>query len=113
MATSIDRECFGYCKETCPAIDSAFSDALSDMCDYVAPINQEAIHRIMESLLDTVKLEGTEKLREAMRVCVSDKQDIESDAQYANERVRELESQVDSLISKISSLEKELESCQS
>jgi chromosome segregation ATPase len=113
MATNVDRECFRYCSETCPAVDSEFYDMVYELRDIVPSNNHKLLEEMMDVLLAKVKQVGTEKLRDALRMCVSDKQDAEIEAQSANDRCTELESKVDSLTSEILSLEKELESCQS
>lgn len=108
MSKYIDREVFRYCAETCPAIDAAFADTLSDMRGIVGSDNHDALERWIDALLHSVKNEGTEKLRDALRAAVTDKQAVEQEREQLERQVKDLETKVDYLEDEVASLNKEL-----
>lgn len=113
MSREIDREVFSYCSETCPAVNDAFSETLSSLQGIVGPDNHKELEDLIDSLCDEVKKVGTEKLRDAMRACVSDKQDVERDLRDAQREIANLNSRVDDLENVVNQLEKELDACHS
>lgn len=108
MSKYVDREVFSYCAETCPAIDAAFADTLGDLRGIVGSDNHDALERWMDALLHTVKNDGTEKLRDALREAVSDKQAAEQEREQLERQVKDLETKVDYLEDEVAGLNKEL-----
>jgi len=112
MSRHQDREVFGYCRETCPDVDGAFYETLDSLKDIVSEDDHIHLAWLMDSLLAKVKVVGTEKLRDALRACVSDKNDAEGERDELRAQVKELEAQVSSLEADVKSLERELEESQ-
>ena len=88
------NESKGYCSETCPDVDSAFSDAWSDIKDMVAPRCETDAERVLDMLCQEVKKVGTEKLRDALCSAISDKMDAEAERDDLQRQVGELEIEV-------------------
>lgn len=109
MRNYVEREVFRYCSETCPDVDSVFDDLLKDIEDVIATRHFDEVKRRIGQSCEEVKKVGTYKLRDALREAVSDKHDIEADLETANRRILDLESNVYSLQSQLSDLEKELD----
>lgn len=107
MSTGLHRQARQYCDETCPAVDSAFSDAFAKL-EEVFPDDTLLIRVILDDLCSAVKLVGTEKLREALCSAISDKNDLEAERDELQGRVRDLESEIDDLQNQVGTLEREL-----
>jgi chromosome segregation ATPase len=108
MSTGLHRQAREYCEETCPAVDSAFSDALAKLEDWIGSENSTHVASILDDLRDTVKRVGTEKLRDALCSALRDKNDLEEERDELQGRVRDLESDVDDLEHQVAELEREL-----
>lgn len=109
MNRTVDREVFNYCSETCPAVDGAFIDMRHDLLDMIAPRCRDDAESLIDATLATVKKDGTEKLRDALREAVSDKQAAESECEDLKREVSDLKSRANDLERQVASLEKELE----
>lgn len=101
------REALGYCAETCPQVDGAFSDMSDDLLPLVAVCKQEEAEQLISSCLQAVKDKGTLLLRDALEKACADKQEAESDRDELEREVRNLRDEVASLKSEIESLEAE------
>lgn len=97
----------GYCQETCPDVERAFSDAWTEISECAA-VTHEA-EAVFYRLLAKVKEVGTEKLREALCEAVHDKDEAEGERDDLQRRVSDLESEVDDLRDQVETLERELE----
>ena len=97
MGTGIYKETLSYCAETCPDVDSEFDDFIKKVSDYIAPANHHEVTEMVWELCNKVKSVGTEKLRDALRSCVSDKRDLESEVNDLNDQISHLEHQLDML----------------
>lgn len=107
MSTGLHRQAREYCDETCPAVDSAFSNALAKL-EEVFPDDAPLIRVILGDLCGAVKLVGTEKLRDALCSAISDKNDLEEERDNLHDRVSDLESEVEDLKNQVSELEREM-----
>jgi hypothetical protein len=96
------NESKGYCRETCPDVDSAFADAWSDLRELVAPRCETEAERILDMLCEQVKKVGTEKLREALCSAISDKMDVEGERDDLKMQVSDLESEISGLKDELS-----------
>lgn len=103
---SLRREVFGYCPETCPDVEAAFDDMLTDITDAIAPSRLKDVEKIIESTCERVKEVGTIRLRTALEQAVSDKQDIEDDRDQLQREVDRLTARCESLEDEISSMER-------
>lgn len=108
MSTGLHRQAREYCEETCPAVDSAFSDALAKLEDCISSEDRPHVASILDDLRDTVKRVGTEKLRDALCSAIRDKNDLEEERDELQVRVRDLESKIDDLENQVAKLEREL-----
>jgi hypothetical protein len=97
MNRQLEREVFGYCSETCPAVDSAFTDLTQAMEPLVASSCWGDAEDAIQSALKTVKEVGTDRLRDALRSAVSDKRDAEFEVGSANREIADLQSEVAAL----------------
>lgn len=104
MNKYLEREVFGYCGETCPEVGDAFSSAQRDLQNIVSSNNHYELESILDRLMKDVKVVGTEKLRDALREAVSDKNDVEAERDELQQRVNDLESEIESLTSDIRGL---------
>ncbi|WP_136259396.1 hypothetical protein [Rhodanobacter lindaniclasticus] len=96
------NESKGYCSETCPDVDSAFSDAWEEIKDMVAPRCEDEAERAIDMLCEKVKKVGTEKLREALCSAISDKMEAEGERDDLKRQVSDLESEIASLKDELS-----------
>ena len=108
MNRNVDREAFRYCSETCPEVEGEFSDMQNDLLDMIAPCCHDDARALIGVTLIAVKRVGTEKLRDALREAVSDKQDAESERDGLKREVADLNAKVDDLERQVASLEREL-----
>jgi hypothetical protein len=108
MSRTVDREVFRYCSETCPEVEGAFSDMRNDLLDMIAPCCRDDAEALIDATLNTVKKVGTEKLRDALREAVSDKQAAESERDELKNEVDSIKALVDDLERQVASLESEL-----
>ena len=103
------NESKGYCAETCPDVDRAFSDAWEDMKELIAPQIVDEAERLLDGLCQRIKEVGTEKLRAALCDAITDKESVESERDDLARQVSDLESQVDGLKGEVTQLERELD----
>lgn len=96
------NESKGYCRETCPDVDSAFADAWSDLRELVAPRCETDAEGLLNTLCEQVKTVGTEKLRAALCEAISDKMDAEGERDDLKRQVSDLESEISSLKDELS-----------
>ena len=109
MSRAIERESFGYCDETCPAVEGAFADTWDDLKSLVASVNHDEASALMDALLESVKKVGTVKLRAALNTCVGENQDLDRDLSESQREAKALEEELDDLKGQISALEAELQ----
>jgi peptidoglycan hydrolase CwlO-like protein len=101
MNRRLERDVFDYCAETCPAVESAFTDLTQSMEPLVASSCWADAEDAIRSALKTVKEVGTERLRDALRSAVSDKLDAESEVESAKREIADLKSEIDALRNEI------------
>jgi len=102
------REVFGYCAETCPEVEAAFHEAITDIEPLLDALQAGQVIKVLDRLLERVKDVGTLKLRDALTSAVSDKSRLEDELEDSKAEVSRLESRVDSLENEIASLEHQL-----
>lgn len=102
------NESKGYCAETCPDVDRAFSDAWDDLKELIAPQIVDEAERLFDGLLAKVKSVGTEKLRAALCEAITDKESVEGERDDLARQVSALESEVSDLKSEVENLNRQL-----
>jgi septal ring factor EnvC (AmiA/AmiB activator) len=108
MSRNVDDETLAYCQWTCPDVDGAFDCLLEDLEKYVAPHVWDSVRLLVVAAQESVKKDGTYKLRDALREAVSDKRDVESERDELEGKVSDLEREVDSLKEEVQDLGDEL-----
>lgn len=101
-------ESLSYCKETCPDVDDAFSEAWTQLEELIAPSLQRQADAVLDNLCSQVKEIGTERLRSALCAAIVDKTEVEGERDDLQRRVSDLESQVDALQDEVATLERDL-----
>ncbi|MNM06959.1 hypothetical protein D3C81_169900 [compost metagenome] len=84
MSRYAEKRSFSYCKETCPDVDSVFSD-----------------------FLEEVKRVGTNKLRDALTEASSDLIDAEAEVEDLKRQLSAKDDEISDLLQQIRELEKE------
>lgn len=102
------NESKGYCAETCPDVDGAFSDVWGDLEELIAPQIVDEAERLFDGLLAKVKAVGTEKLRAALCEAITDKESVEGERDDLARQVSALESEVSDLKSEVEDLSRQL-----
>lgn len=108
MTPNDQREAFGYCDETCPAVDAAFADLADDLLPLVASVNQDASQALLDACCEAVKDKATLRLRAALVEACRDKQEVERDRDELATEVRSLNDTVADLREQVKALESEL-----
>lgn len=108
MTRCKDREAMSRCGETCPAVDGAFADLLSDLSYMVPPALFKDAERLVEQCCETVKEKGTLLLRAALVDTCDDLLSSRESEADAERRVKELEWSLDDARHQIKHLEEEL-----
>lgn len=91
------RRSFGYCGETCPAVDEAFVIAEGRISKLVPDCLHSDLSAELTQTRDAVKGFGTEKMRDALTDACADLIEAEQRAEEAERRVAELEQELDEL----------------
>lgn len=97
MKKHVDPEVFAYCSETCPDVDSAFTDSLGELQEFLAPATAKDVEAILDKLCAKVKEVGTIKLRDALRSAVADRLDAERERDELRDEIDSLKSDIDGL----------------
>lgn len=90
-----------YCQETCPGVDKAFSDVLSDLEPLVAPTLWDEVKRLLDMICEDVKEVGTVPLRDALCVALIEKIDVEAERDALQREVDALQQEVGNLSSQL------------
>lgn len=94
-----------YCQETCPDVDKAFSDAMTDLEPMIAPNLLDEFKSLIDMLCESVKEVGTTKLRDALCSACNDKLDAESERDSLQRQVDYLQNENSELRSEIREME--------
>ena len=96
-----------YCGYTCPAVDAETDHLVNNVCNMLEGLNLplDAINAIEQSIrhsCEKMKEVGTYPLREALEMVCGELRDSKSSVTSLNERVEELEVEVEHLNQELS-----------
>ncbi|HDS1221721.1 TPA: hypothetical protein QEF96_000384 [Stenotrophomonas maltophilia] len=91
------RRSFGYCGETCPAVDEAFVIAEGRISKLVPDCLLSDLSAELAKVREAVKNVGTEKMRDALGDACADLIAAEQKAEEAEGRIAELERELEEL----------------
>lgn len=83
-----------YCPYTCPDVDGAIDEAHEDIKELVPARLHSELDGTIDLMTNAIKTHGTEKLREALRDCCNDLDEVKSELDRAQDRIRDLENEV-------------------
>lgn len=88
------RESFDRCGETCPKVDSLMDDTLSDIKEYISPVNWDYVEDRVKSLINEIKTHGTELLRGTLITALEDLFEAKREVQDLEEENKRLKDQI-------------------
>lgn len=104
MSRHAQRESYSRCPETCPAVDKVAFEWMQNV-DHEIPAWLEDS---LQNMVDSTKLVGTNKLRDALTEACSDLLECHEEIESLKRQLQDHEATVDELRSQVRSLEREL-----